>query len=187
MLIKGITDTSTPDTWLPIDASFKQYEEQEGMNLGEAVHINPEELISAASKGATVNDAEGWVQHLNTAALQSQLDTYQKQLAAHIQQQNGGQSTVGDILGQRTIKPSTLPYLDAALPYTVQTRSRTFAEIPSNLKARFRYTIHTDAALPGAVHVSVALNVELSNSVIPTVPLFLAADALCPPEGVSAG
>ena len=142
---RHIAGQSTPDTWLPIDASYKQYEEQAGMDLGAAVPINPEELITAASKGASVNEAEGWVQHLNTAALQSQLDAYQKQLAAHIQQQNGGGSTVGDILGQRTIKPSTLPYLDAALPYTVQTRSRTFAEIPSSLKARFRYTIHTDA------------------------------------------
>lgn len=142
---RHIAGQSIPDTWLPLDASYKQYEEQDGMDLGAAVPINPEELISAASKGASVNEAEGWVQHLNTAALQSQLDAYQKQLAAHIQQQNGGQSTVGQILGQRSIKPSTLPYLDAALPYKVQTRSRTFAEIPSSLKARFRYTIHTDA------------------------------------------
>jgi hypothetical protein len=101
---------STPDTWVPLDGSFKQYTFQEGMDLQSAVPLDSQALLNAAQQDAETNQAEGWVRNLNTAALQSQLGSYQARLKTYIDSQNAGQSTVGDVLGQRTATIDPLPY-----------------------------------------------------------------------------
>jgi len=112
----------TPDAWIPMDASFKQYTYSDGMDLQQAVPLDAAALISAAGQGAQVNEAEGWVQHLNTAALQGQLSAYQQRLKTYIDRQNGGQSTVGQVLGQRSAQIDPLPFFAATLPYEVKAR-----------------------------------------------------------------
>ncbi|MFC2590719.1 MAG: hypothetical protein ACFNZS_12305, partial [Ottowia sp.] len=112
----------TPDAWIPMDASFKQYTYSDGMDLQQAVPLDAAALISAAGQGAQVNEAEGWVQHLNTAALQGQLSAYQQRLKTYIDRQNGGQSTVGQVLGQHAAQIDPLPFFAATLPYEVKAR-----------------------------------------------------------------
>jgi hypothetical protein len=111
------------DTWVPMDGSYKQYTFKEGMDLGEAVPLDAQALLNAAQQGAETNQAEGWVRNLNTTALQSQLSSYQARLKTYIDSQNSGQSTVGDVLGQKTATIDPLPYLAGTLPYTIKTRS----------------------------------------------------------------
>lgn len=105
-----------------MDASFKQYTYSDGMDLQQAVPLDAAALISAAGQGAQVNEAEGWVQHLNTAALQGQLSAYQQRLKTYIDRQNGAQSTVGQVLGQRAAQIDPLPFFAATLPYEVKAR-----------------------------------------------------------------
>ena len=142
---KHIAGQSTPDSWVPMDASYKQYTFKQGMDLQAAVPLNAQALIDAAQQGAQTNPAEGWVRNLNTAALQSQLSAYQNQLKTYIDSQNAGNSTVGDVLGQRTATIDPLPYLAGTLPYTVKARSQQFSEVPDGLRAKFKYNIHPDA------------------------------------------
>jgi hypothetical protein len=110
---------SSPDTWVPLDGSYKQYTFQEGMDLQSAVPLDAQALLSAAQQGAETNPAEGWVRNLNTTALQSQLSSYQARLKTYIDSQNAGQSTVGDVLGTRqaTIDPLALPGRHLALQH----------------------------------------------------------------------
>jgi hypothetical protein len=68
---KHIQGQSIPDTWVPMDASFKQYTFTQGMDLQTAVPLDAQALLTAAQQGATVNEAEGWVQNLNSAAVQN--------------------------------------------------------------------------------------------------------------------
>ena len=58
---KHVAGESTPDMWVPLDASFKQYTFTSGMDLTTAVPLDAEALLKAAQQGATVNEAEGWV------------------------------------------------------------------------------------------------------------------------------
>ena len=136
---------STPDTWVPLDGSYKQYTFKAGMDLATAVPLDAQALLSAAQQGAQINAAEGWVRNLNTSALQSQLGTYQARLKTYIDSQNAGQSTVGDVLGQRTATIDPLPYLAGTLPYRIQTRSQTYSDLPASHKAQFKYEIYADA------------------------------------------
>jgi len=135
---------SQPDTWVPLDASYKQYTFKTGMDLQTAVPLDAQALLSAAEQGADTNPAEGWVRNLNTAALQSQLSNYQARLKTYIDSQNAGQSTVGDVLGQRTATIDPLPYLAGTLPYTIKARGQQYSEVPDSRRARFKYEIYTD-------------------------------------------
>ena len=132
---KHVPGQSVPDTWVPLDGSFKQYTFKPGMDLAAAVPLDANALLNAASQGARINQAEGWVQNLNTAALQSQLNSYQQRLKTYIDSQNVGNSTVGDVLGQRNAQIDALPYLAGTLPYTVKARSQQFSEVPDRLRA----------------------------------------------------
>ena len=141
---RHVAGVSAPDTWVPLDASYKQYSETAGMDLQTAVPLDATALATAAQQGATVNQAEGWVQNLNSAAIQSQLTAYQSQLQNYINSQNAGNSTVGNVLGTRTPVAFSLPYLPNTLPYTVRARSQQFSEVPNNLRAQFKYEIYAD-------------------------------------------
>ncbi|OJV68451.1 MAG: hypothetical protein BGO35_03275 [Burkholderiales bacterium 64-34] len=136
---------STPDTWVPLDGSYKQYTFQEGMDLANAVPLDAQVVLNAAQQGTEINQAEGWVRNLNTTALQSQLGSYQARLKTYIDSQSAGQSTVGDVLGQRTATIDSLPYLAGTLPYSIKTRSQTHSDLPASSKAHFKYEIYADA------------------------------------------
>ncbi|WP_347486118.1 transglutaminase-like domain-containing protein [Vandammella animalimorsus] len=141
---RHVPGQSQPDAWVPLDASFKQFDYSSGMDLQAAVPFDANALLSAAQQGAQVNEAEGWVQHLNTQAVDARLRTYQNQLKAHIQSHNGGNSTVGDVLGTRKPRIYSLPYLAGTLPYAVRARAAPMSEIPARHKAQFQYAIYAD-------------------------------------------
>ncbi|MDR2366452.1 MAG: transglutaminase-like domain-containing protein [Zoogloeaceae bacterium] len=140
--IDHVGGTSEGDSWVPLDASFKQYTYTQGMDLQDAVPFNAEALITAAQQGAEVNEAEGWVRNVNQTAVESQFKAYQQQLKNYLEAQNNGQSTVGDVLGTTRIKINPLPYLAGTLPYEVQATASRFTEMPDNLRAKFRYRIY---------------------------------------------
>ncbi|MDD3761277.1 MAG: hypothetical protein PHO57_10670 [Acidithiobacillus sp.] len=127
-----------------MDGSYKQYRYTPGMDLQTAVPFDAAALITAAERGADINEAEGWVRNLDTQAVERQLKTYQSQLESHINRQNGGKSTVGDVLGVKQASIDPLPYLAGSLPYTVRARSQQFSDIPNGQRAQFKYEIYTD-------------------------------------------
>ena len=130
------------NAWVPMDASFKQYSYQSGMNLQQSVPLDATALLAAAQQGATVNAQEGWVQNLNQANLQTELNNYQARLQAHINSTpTGASSTVGDVIGRQSIPSANYQQLAGSLPYaTVQTGSQA-TSIPASLQHRFTYQV----------------------------------------------
>lgn len=132
------------DSWLAMDASFKQYSFKEGMDLQTAVPLDAQALVNAAQQGAEVNEAEGWVRNINSQAVQTQLTAYQNKLQTYISSQNSGNSTVGDVLGMRQAQIDPLPYLAGTLPYTIKARSQQFSTVPAGYRTQFKYEIYAD-------------------------------------------
>lgn len=56
-----------PNTWVPMDASYKQYTYTQGMDIKGQVPLDAQALITQAQTGATVESA-GWVQNINGVA-----------------------------------------------------------------------------------------------------------------------
>ncbi len=91
------------DSWVPMDASFKQYDFTPGYDLESNVPFDPQPLIDEINATATINEDEGWVQNVPQQAVEDQLTQFQAQLETYITNQNP-EATVGDVLGLKTLK-----------------------------------------------------------------------------------
>jgi hypothetical protein len=131
----------TPNTWVPVDASFKQYQFTQGMDIKGNVPLNSQDLLTQIQQGATVNEAGGYVQNLNQANLQTQLSTYQTQVKTYIDSQKAN-ATVGDVLGTQTIKTENYRTLMGSLPYRIVATANSFQTLPDNLRWKFKTNIY---------------------------------------------
>ncbi|WP_323844805.1 transglutaminase-like domain-containing protein [Microbulbifer magnicolonia] len=130
------------DNWIPMDASFKQYEFSPGMDVQQAVPFDTQGLIDEISANATVDEAAGWVQNLPQGAVETKLADFQQQLQTYIEAQNP-EATVGEVLGLQEVKIIPAGPLSAGLPYRhIATQTR-FAEVPDRLRHKFRYILST--------------------------------------------
>ncbi|WP_084128277.1 transglutaminase-like domain-containing protein [Cellvibrio mixtus] len=143
------------DSWIPMDASFKQYDFTDGMNLKDQVPFDAEALANTIQTKSIVNDAEGWVQNVPQADIEAQLTQFQNQLKTYIENQNPN-STVSDVLGLQQIKVLPARPLAAGLPYNRIITSQTFNEVPNNLRHKFKYTLATESyGYPGDEFISI--------------------------------
>jgi hypothetical protein len=137
------------DSWIAMDASFKQYEFTEGMKVQEHVPFDANALVATIESQATINEQEGWVQNLPQADIEAQLTTFQNQVKAYIENQNP-EATLGDVLGLQQVKVKTPQPLAAGLPYDLITAKQSFSEIPAHLRHTFSYGLHA-AGFNGAL------------------------------------
>lgn len=131
------------DSWIPMDASFKQYDFIAGMNLKDQVPLDTAALVSAIEAQSTISD-EGWVQNVPNAYIETQLVQFQEQIETFIGNQNPD-ATVGDVLGLQEVKVLPPRPLAAGLPYNRIITSQTFNEVPNNLRHKFKYTLATES------------------------------------------
>lgn len=134
------------DSWIPMDASFKQYDFMEGYNLAEKVPFDAQALLNGIQDSATLNEEEGWVRDVPQDLVEEELNHFQQQLEAHIEQQNPV-ATVGDVLGVRVVKVKEPRPLSAGLPYALVAQHQYFSEVPDNQRHKFRYALANTGAL----------------------------------------
>jgi transglutaminase-like putative cysteine protease len=132
------------DTWVPMDASFKQYEYTEGMKLSINVPFNPEAFVTQAAASAQINEAEGWVSGINTNLIQDTLTTYQQQVSSYITSQKAN-ATVSDVIGTKRIVSTPKQLLTATLPYTVVIHGDAMSHLPEGLRHKFRFALYASA------------------------------------------
>jgi hypothetical protein len=84
----------------PLDASFKQYQYNPGMDVQGQVPFDEQGLVTQLTASAQVNAAEGWVSGLDHTLIQNALTTYQDQVRVYITAQNPD-ATVGEVLGTK--------------------------------------------------------------------------------------
>ncbi|WOG27385.1 hypothetical protein [Endozoicomonas sp. 8E] len=59
-----------------MDASFKQYEFTQGMNLQEQVPFDAQALLDEIQANSTINEKQGFVQNLPQTTIEQQLQDY---------------------------------------------------------------------------------------------------------------
>lgn len=131
------------DTWVPLDASFKQYEFTPGQDLATEAPFDVEGLIDQISQSATIDEQQGFVQDIDSAGIEAALEDYQTQIEDYINNQNPV-ATVGDVLGIQKIIVQGRQELAAGLPYTLIARTHNYSQLPNNLRHKFRYTLGTE-------------------------------------------
>ena len=123
-----------PNTWVPLDAAFKQYQFTAPLDLTGAP-FNANQLVSDVQQGTIVNEAEGWVQNINQPLIQQSLVNYQAQFDSHVSTQKPN-ATVADVLGDKTVAQENRPILLGTLPYRTIVVGSRFQSIPNSLRHR---------------------------------------------------
>jgi hypothetical protein len=132
------------DTWVPLDAAFKQYQYTAGMDLQGQISFDAQAFVNQVTASAQVNGVEGWVDGLDHSVIQNILTTYQVQIDTYVTTQKPN-ATVGDVLGTKTIVPARRPVLAMGLPYMVVVRGNVWTQIPDTLRHQFRFHLYATA------------------------------------------
>jgi transglutaminase-like putative cysteine protease len=131
--------------WVPLDASFKQYEYAAGLDFSQNGAPDAAAFSSAVLQGAEVNAGEGWARNPNIAALSSVVSDYQSRTSALVRAQSS--PTFGNVVGGRKIVQRSPAILPLTLPYRVVSESGSWSEIPASLRATMRLqTFSTEIA-----------------------------------------
>ena len=149
------------DKWVSMDASFKQYEFTEGMDIENNVEFDKEGFVKQFTDNIVANEAEGWTQsNVDQIAIQAQLENYQAQIEQYIKQTNPD-ATIDDVLGiQATISPNR-PTFAAGLPYEVKAEGNTFKTLPDKLRHYFKLSLSANE--PSSLGTSYATGYPVIN------------------------
>jgi hypothetical protein len=139
----GATNRSA-DAWVPLDASYKQYQELPGLDVVTIAGINPTQLAQSFAASGTINEQEGWVQNLNPAILQNAQTQAQTALQQHIQN-NLPNATVGDVIGGRKIVEVNKEILNTNLPNRPIVIGARYATLPEALQHKMTFAFGLDS------------------------------------------
>lgn len=129
------------DTWVPMDASFKQYQLSPGFNLEAAVPFDGQAFADRVRAQATINAEQGWIQGTDRQLVQQAFDQYRAEVLQYINTQKPD-ATVKDIVGTKVIIHATSSILLGTLPYSVTAVGAKFRAVPDNLRWKFQYRLY---------------------------------------------
>lgn len=120
------------DSWVALDASYKQYEYLQGLDVVAISGIDPSVIAESFANSGTVNTAEGWVSGLNSSILTDAQTQAQTALQSHIESMTD--PTVGDVIGGRRIVAQEASVLPTSLPVKRLVTGARYATLPARLQ-----------------------------------------------------
>lgn len=126
------------DSWIAIDASYKQYDYLEGLDVVQISGIDAEQLAQDVLDSGTINEQEGWITGFDPTILQAAQTQAQSALENHINTMTD--PTVGDVIGGRKTIIEEYPTLASSLPNAIITTGTRYDKLPESLQQRVTYT-----------------------------------------------
>ncbi len=120
--------------WVPIDASFKQYQDNAGLDLKSNVPVDTAALTTQIQQSATLDNAAGTVSAISTTNINNAITALQTLVGNYITQHDTTASLAG-ILGDRQIVAVPRPVLPASVPFHVVAVRSVSASLSANLRA----------------------------------------------------
>ncbi|MBN8233368.1 hypothetical protein JYK02_38210 [Corallococcus macrosporus] len=131
----------TPDTWVPVDASFKQYSFPARVDVRAALPQDVQAETQKIVANVVKDPATGSVTGLDQVAYDAWLTTMREDANDRF----GSQPSLEDFTGRRVILPETAQVLAGTLPYAVVARSQSFARLPDALRHQVQLTLYASA------------------------------------------
>jgi len=128
-------------TWVPLDASYKQYRYSAGLPVRTGVTLDTAALSARIAQGASIS-ADG-VSGLDLSTLAAAYADFTGRVDAYIQSHKPG-ATVADVLGAQSIIGEGLPVLAGALPYKTVALGAVYSELPDTLRWKVQYGVYAD-------------------------------------------
>jgi hypothetical protein len=134
------------DTWIPMDASYKQYEFMDGLDADSAVPTNFEALVDEAMSQSTTDNDIPSITGISEETVQSQVSDFQARLqdymSAHIPEADNYYDLRNSLHGDKEIIPRHMRFLPASLEgMKVVARLGGFSEVPQRLKHRVNFSV----------------------------------------------
>ncbi len=134
------------DTWIPLDASFKQYNYVDGIDADTAVPIDFNALLAEVENQSTINNEIPSITGLPTGTIQNQVSDFQTRLneylAANFPQVDNYYELDKTLHGYREIIQKNLRFLPNTLAgMKVITELDTFSEIPDTLRHKINFKL----------------------------------------------
>lgn len=132
----------TGNTWIALDASFKQYTFTQGA-VTQAPGFNASALADQMATTISSDGSNQWIGNIDTNYVQQQTATYLQQTGSFIDGLEAGNvnTTVGDLIGKKSVKTVSPNMLAAGLPYLVSTIGQRMAALPTDLQWKFTYQV----------------------------------------------
>ena len=129
------------DSWVTLDAAFKQYQYSDGMDIKTAVPFDAQGLLDQVKQHATVNDADGSIQNIDQNLVKTTVTDYQTHLRSYIDKQKAN-ATVGDVIGFKKIIEQKPPILASGLPYKTLVSGAKTAVLPDSLRHKIHLSLY---------------------------------------------
>jgi len=151
------------DTWIPLDASFKRYNHTDGVDFKTLVPFDGQGFAAQLKATATVNDQEGYITNVSSAAIQTALIDYNSRLESYVNQ-NMPNATAGDILGKREIIRKDQTILPASLPHKVVVAGTESADVPASYRHKISFDIPSSTTINAAGELVTASGLSYTTS-----------------------
>ncbi|MCK5353947.1 MAG: transglutaminase domain-containing protein [Methyloprofundus sp.] len=131
------------DTWLALDASYKQYEYLTGLDPLKISGQDPEQRAQSFINSGTLNEAESWGTGFDNTVLQAAQTKIQTKLQAYITDNITKPSLANTIGGRKTIIKD-YPSLSSGLPYQIQFSGQHYDKLPRTLQQTITWGLSKD-------------------------------------------
>lgn len=128
------------DSWIPLDASYKQYNYVQGFDYENDVPFDAAGLMATVNAQLTIDPATGSVSGPVNDAVNSAMQSYQEQLKNYIDSQGAGLYFEQVFGAKKTIKKEVMQ-LSSGLPYEVKAKTNGFSAIPDELRYKVQFTL----------------------------------------------
>ncbi|MFZ2452059.1 MAG: transglutaminase domain-containing protein [Methylovulum miyakonense] len=129
------------DTWVPLDAAFKQFNYQAYVDIRQDAPFNAQTFIDVLNNGITSNDQEGWVTGVNVAALELAYQQANTEIQAWFDKVL---SAGKDWRRLQTLVGDTYPILVGSLPYKVLSQAAAVSSLPESQRRSFSFNLYAD-------------------------------------------
>lgn len=121
------------DAWISLDASYKQYDYLQGLDVTTIAGVDPNALAQSFTQSGVSNTAEGWVSGHSFAILAAAQTQAQTALQTHIRDSLPNATTT-DVFGGHRIVLQTTSVLPTSLPVRSLVTGARYATLPAVLQ-----------------------------------------------------
>ena len=124
------------DSWVPMDASFKQYEFSKGLDVTAISGIDVNQTLSSYIASGEINESLGWATGFDPQIINDTMTQAQENISTYIQEHNDTITTAYDVIGGKKIIEKVFPSLPSSLPNQKLFVGARYDKLPSSLQQK---------------------------------------------------
>ena len=126
------------DTWVPIDAAFKEYKHIQQVDIEHNVPFDMKSFVDEIISSAQSDIQSGWISGIDHHLIEEKLTAYQNQVLSYIASVSPDQ-----VLTDKAISKTRNLMVSTQLPYEVAVRGDTIYQLPDNLRHKYRFILYS--------------------------------------------